>query len=233
MHFTQNYIPYTIRTLKLTPERKNQRKQRSQKCARWAREKRKGVSTLSTHPKQLVRCCCCCCCCNAKENDAEQPANYFFDCSSSSCFQNYLSFCPTCSYGRERLESSLLLFFLRKTTQKIAIFEDEIFAKNRPNFLFFRRDGLNLAQILLQQPKIATNMHQISSKKSTQNPKNRKNLDFHQFFQSIFLPQKKFLQENMQDLIELFTNLKRKLKSAPIQQRTRLPKLHNVFIKSN
>ena len=61
-------------------------------------------------------------------------------------------------------------------------------------FFFFRRDGLNLAQILLQQPKIATRMHQISSKNSTQNQKNRKNLDFHQFFQSIFLPQKKFLQ---------------------------------------
>ena len=34
-----------------------------------------------------------------------------------------------------------LLFFLRKTTQKIAIFEDENFAKNRPSFLFF--DGVD------------------------------------------------------------------------------------------
>ena len=92
------------------PAAKSNENCEGKKCAPQGARSSKKNSILYTHSFQKKSCCCCCCCCNAKENAAERPAKYFFHCSFSSCFRNYLSFCLKCSYGRERLEWSLLFF---------------------------------------------------------------------------------------------------------------------------
>ena len=99
--------------------------------------------------------------------------------------------CPFCIF---MIETSFTLFFLKKTTQKIAIFGDIFFSKKRWILTFSLRGDVDLAQILRIRPKIAWKKQKCRSKNSTQNQKNRKNQNFQNFFLYLFLPQKNYFK---------------------------------------
>ena len=117
-----------------------------------------------------------------------RPAKSWFVSSFFSCFQNYFGFSSRCSYEGERTTTRSLLFLLRKTPQKIAIFGRIFFSKSRWILTFSLEETLDLAPILLIRPKFGQKMRFLKSKNAPQNKKNRQTRNFQNWFLYLFLP---------------------------------------------